>query len=227
MLSMVEASTQITTQSKAGEAALSKQNSELSATYEQALKTMEELRVLSDSAVAAINSNAQAVEGYKATVETLSQSLSEQEKTAQQAADRSHQLIKEMDERYSGRNIAAFFGDAEEIVNSLESVAVDLNKVLTPEDEDSLWKKYYNGDKSAFVRHLAKSLSKKQIVAIHEKYESDDDFRTTVNRYMNEFDRLLEIAKKNEMSEVLTKIVCGSNIGNVYYIIAKALNKMD
>ena len=44
---------------------------------------------------------------------------------------------------------------------------------------------------------------------------------------MNEFDRLLEIAKKNEMSEVLTKIVCGSNIGNVYYIIAKALNKMD
>ncbi len=227
MLSMVEASTQITTQSKAGEVALSKQNSELSATYEQVLKTMEELRTLSDSAVAAINSNAQAVEGYKATVETLSQSLSEQEKTAQQAADRSHRLIKEMDERYSGRNIAAFFGDAEEIVNSLESVAVDLNKVLTPEDEDSLWKKYYNGDKSAFVRHLAKSLSKKQIVAIHEKYESDDDFRTTVNRYMNEFDRLLEIAKKNEMSEVLTKIVCGSNIGNVYYIIAKALNKMD
>jgi len=227
MQSMLEASTQISAQSKIGEESMQKHNIELENTYGKAVQTMDEMEKLAGQILRAADTNAKVLEAYKNNADEVAFALNEQTKIAEEASKRSEQIIKEMEERYGAYNISSFLTDCEQIVSSLESLSIDLNRVLTPDDEDGLWKKYYNGDKSVFARHLAKSLSKKQIVDIHEKYENDENFRAITNRYLNEFDTLTEIARKNDKAEVLLKVLYGSNFGNMYLLISKALGKLD
>ncbi|MDR1694273.1 MAG: hypothetical protein LBR70_03670 [Lactobacillaceae bacterium] len=135
--------------------------------------------------------------------------------------------IKELEKGLSSAELDSFFKSATKIVEQLEAMSVDINRLYSPDTEDELWKKYYNGDSSAFVRHLSKVMTKKQIASIRDLFEKNADFRTFVTRYISEFEYVLEKAKKNEKSSLLLSVLSGSDIGKIYYTLVKALDKLD
>ncbi len=135
--------------------------------------------------------------------------------------------LSDMEKRYENTQIDSFLKDAAYIIERLETVSVDINRIFNPNVEEEIWKKYYNGDTSAFVRYLAKNMTKQQILEIRKLYEKNMDFRNMVTKYLSDFETLLARARVNEHAGVLLSVISGADIGKVYYILAKALDKLN
>lgn len=136
-------------------------------------------------------------------------------------------VLQNLTKSYQGIQAEAFLADAGSIIEKLETISVDINRIFNPKDEEDLWKKFYNGDTGVFVRYLSKNMDKKQVLAIRSKYEKDGDFRMLVNSYLGEFEGLVARAKASERSGVLLAIVSGADIGKLYYVLAKTLDKLN
>ena len=105
-----------------------------------------------------------------------------------------------------------FLRDAASIIEKMETVAVDINRIFNPTAEEEIWKKYYNGDTSAFVRYLAKAMTKNQVIAIRNEFEENLEFRNLVTRYLSDFEALISKARRNERSGILLSVISGADV---------------
>ena len=62
---------------------------------------------------------------------------------------------------------------------------------------------------------------------MREDYEKKTDFRLIVDKYLEDFNSLIAVARENERSSTLLALISGSDIGKVYYILARALGKVN
>ena len=154
-------------------------------------------------------------------------SISTQIKELNEHTRKADNTLKNLTTAYQGIQIEGFLKQAGTIIEKLESISVDINRVFNPKDEEDLWKKFYNGDTAVFVRYLAKNMSKAQISAVRKEFEKNEDFRTQVNAYLSEFELLISSAKSHEHSGLLLSVISGADIGKLYYILAKTLDKME
>ena len=154
-------------------------------------------------------------------------SISTQIKELNEHTRKADNTLKNLTTAYQGIQIEGFLKQAGTIIEKLESISVDINRVFNPKDEEDLWKKFYNGDTAVFVRYLAKNMSKAQISAVRKEFEKNEDFRTQVNAYLSEFELLISSAKSHEHSGLLLSVISGADIGKLYYILAKTLDKIE
>lgn len=150
-----------------------------------------------------------------------------QVKTLLETSTKTDAKLKELITNYDNVKMDSFLKDASYIIEALETSAVDINRLFNPEAVEELWKKYYNGDNSVFVRHLAKNLSKQQIAEIRKLFEQNNDFRKMVTKYLSDFESLLAKAQQNEKAGILLSVITGADIGRVYYVLARALDKLN
>lgn len=135
--------------------------------------------------------------------------------------------LKVLSKTYKGVQVDSFLKNASTIIERLETISVDINRVFNPKDEEDLWKKFYNGDSGIFVRYLSRNMSKQQIQAIRGEFEKNPEFRALVSGYLAEFETLVNHAKNNERSGILLSVISGADIGKLYYILAKTLDKLN
>ena len=135
--------------------------------------------------------------------------------------------IKEMEQLYEGMRVDTFLKNASYILEKLEASAVDINRIFNPNVEEELWKKYYNGDTAAFVRHLTRTMSRSQIIAVKNEFEHNAEFRDVVMRYLTDFESLVNKAKDSEKSGLLLSVISGADVGKLYYILAKSLDRIN
>lgn len=150
-----------------------------------------------------------------------------QTKTLSENALKAEKAMKGLTTAYKDIKVDTFLKDAGKIINRLESVSVDISRLLNPKDEEDLWKKFYNGDTEVFIRAIAKNMTSTQIAALRKEFEKNDDLRKLVNTYMSEFEALVDKSKKNEHSAALMAVISGADLGRLYYVLAKALNKLN
>lgn len=153
--------------------------------------------------------------------------IEKQLKVLTETAQKAEKNLTDMEKRYENAQIDTFLKDAAYIIEKLETSSVDINRIFNPNAEEEIWKKYYNGDTSAFVRYLAKNMTKQQILEIRKLYEKNMDFRNMVTKYLSDFETLVARARMNEHAGVLLSVISGADIGKVYYILAKALDKLN
>ena len=142
-------------------------------------------------------------------------------------AKKANKELVDIEKKYQDVKVDNFLKNATGIIETLENLAVDINAVFNGEAQEKLWAKYYDGDSEAFVRSLAKNISRKQVVAIKTEYEKNSDFRRVVNAYMAEFEKLISKARSCEKSSLLLSVISGADIGKVYYVMARALDKLN
>ena len=157
----------------------------------------------------------------------FNETISSQIKELNEHTRKADNTLKNLTTAYQGIQIEGFLKQAGMIIEKLESISVDINRVFNPKDEEDLWKKFYGGDTAVFVRYLAKNMSRSQVAAIRKEYEKNEDFRSQVNAYLSEFEQLISAAKSHEHSGLLLSVVSGADIGKLYYILAKTLDKME
>ena len=61
----------------------------------------------------------------------------------------------------------------------------------------------------------------------HNTLIMTDDFRILADKYIEDFNNLVAVARESERAGTLLALISGSDIGKVYYILAKALGKVD
>jgi len=112
---------------------------------------------------------------------------------------------------------------ASEILARLQTYSVDMAHLFSPKAEESLWERYYNGDKTVFMRHIKSELSPSKYKKLTELYASDTDFHDSVDKYMSAFEDMTQALGKGDESKLLMSVVIGSDVGRLYMVLADIL----
>ena len=82
------------------------------------------------------------------------------------------------------------------------------------------------GERSAFSRRIYTAQGQKTFEDVRQRYSEDRDFRLTVDRYVQEFERLLGDVGRQDRDGVLTRSYLGSETGKVYSLLAHASGRL-
>jgi hypothetical protein len=134
-------------------------------------------------------------------------------------------LVNELKERTEQVGIADFLRHATFITERLQSLAVDMTRLLETHISEDDWRRFNKGEKGIFVRKMLGFKEKSRLAAIQQKYQADGEFREYVDRYLSQFDSFLKEAKKRDHREVLSTTFLSSDMGKVYMLLARALGR--
>ncbi len=142
--------------------------------------------------------------------------------------DKAKQQIDELEQKYKTTSIDTFMKSSADIISELEALSIDVHGIFNKNGNDNdLWKQYYAGDHGVFVRYLSNNMTKNEIATIRQDYESKPDFRVVVDKYLEDFNSLIASARQNNRAGTLLALISGSDIGKVYYVLARALGKLN
>ena len=215
--------------------AQSKENAELLASQDEFLnKTMGGLKQISAN-IAELNAGLNKTGGdigttlskYERKMTSFGKLLNEHLENLQLGFQKTEQQVEAFNQKFKSASVDVFMRNSEDIINELETMSIDINTIFNKEKDEELWKKYYGGDRTAFARYLAKNMTKKQISAIQKDYEEKSEFRILVDKYIDDFNTLVTTARESERAGTFLALISGSDIGKVYYILARALGKIS
>ena len=112
---------------------------------------------------------------------------------------------------------------ASEILARLQTYSVDMAHLFAPKAEETLWERYYNGDKTVFMRHIKSELKPAKYKKLTDLYETDAEFRDSVDKYMSAFEEMTQSLGKGDESKLLMSVVIGSDVGRLYMVLADIL----
>jgi hypothetical protein len=114
-----------------------------------------------------------------------------------------------------------------ESADSLESLAVDVARMIDHEAAADLWERYKRGERGLFTRRLYTAQGQKAFDEIRRKYRTDPEFRQTVEQYIHEFERLLDDVSRGDRGAAVVRNYLTSDTGKVYTMLAHAAGRFD
>jgi len=139
-------------------------------------------------------------------------------------SNRAREISEALTEQTKVAGTGEFLKRMSLITEALESVAIDLNRVLETRVSEDDWQKFSHGDKSVFLRKILGRRSKSKLGRITKLYREDSEFRDYVTRYLRQFDGLIADAKKTDQEGVLSAGFMTSDAGKVYMLLRAALD---
>jgi hypothetical protein len=109
-----------------------------------------------------------------------------------------------------------------QVVESLNSLSVDIARAIDHDASIELWDRYRRGERDVFTRRLYTLKGQQTFDEIHRKYQSDAEFRSAVDRYCEDFEKLLKDVAKNDRDNVMQQTYLTSDTGKVYTMLAHA-----
>src|SRR5262249_43461638 len=112
-------------------------------------------------------------------------------------------------------------------MESLDSIAVDIARMIDHEAAAELWDRYKGGQRNVFTRKLYTMQGQRAFEEIRRKYRSDREFMQTVDRYIAEFERLLDEVSRGDRGQMVARSYLTSETGKVYTMLAHAAGRFD
>jgi hypothetical protein len=112
-------------------------------------------------------------------------------------------------------------------LESLDSISVDIARMIDHDAAVELWDRYRRGEGNVFTRRLYTLQGQQTFEEIRRKYRADSEFKQTVDRYVEEFERLLAEVSRDDRDSMLTKTYLTSETGKVYTMLAHASGRFD
>src|SRR3954451_21797563 len=112
-------------------------------------------------------------------------------------------------------------------IEALDSLAVDIARMIDHDAAAELWDRYNRGERNVFTRKLYTMQGQKAFDEIRRKYRSERDFQRTVDRYIGEFERLLEEVSRDDRGQQLARSSLAWETGKVYPMLAPAAGRLD
>ena len=110
-------------------------------------------------------------------------------------------------------------------IESLDSLSVDIARMIDHDAAAELWDRYKRGERNVFTRRLYTLQGQKTFDEIRKKYRGDRDFKQTVDRYIGEFERLVEEVSRDDRGQVVARTYLTSETGKVYTMLAHAAGR--
>ncbi len=112
------------------------------------------------------------------------------------------------------------------LIESLNSTAIDVNKILSNEVTDTAWASYLRGDRGIFTRRAVKLLNSGEVREIARHYDDDVEFREQVNRYVHDFEAMLRNVLATRDGSPLSVTLLSSDTGKLYVALAQAIERL-
>jgi hypothetical protein len=138
-----------------------------------------------------------------------------------------HRASREEDERPAERGSRPDERQPRHAIESLDSLSVDIARMIDHEAAVELWDRYKNGESNIFTRRLYTLQGQKTFDEIRRRYRADREFRQTVDRYVAEFERLLDDAARDDRGQVVARTYLTSDTGKVYLMLAHAAGRFE
>ncbi len=223
-----ETADNIANQSKANAGLLIEQDEYVNKSLASLKQISSQIAVLNKDMSAAAGTVGKTLAAYENKMSAFSKVMGEHLNDLNENYDKTQKQYDEFNQKFKVASIDSFMKNSADIISELETISIDINSIFNKTgDDEVLWKKYYEGDHSVFVRYLSKNMTKKEVVAVREDYEKKPDFRVVVDKYLDDFNSLIEAARSNNRASTLLALISGSDIGKVYYILSRALGKVN
>jgi hypothetical protein len=113
-------------------------------------------------------------------------------------------------------------------IDSLDSLAGDIARMVDHDAAADLWERYNRGEPNVFGQtRLYTAQGQKAFEEIRRKYRGDREFMRTVDRYISEFERLLEEVSRDDRGQVVARTYLTSETGKVYTMLAHAAGRFE
>jgi hypothetical protein len=110
--------------------------------------------------------------------------------------------------------------------NPLESLSLDIGRLMDRNLAAEMWDRYQRGESKAFTKRLYTPAGQKAFDEVARKYRADRNFKQTVDRYIIEFERLLDEVARDERGPALLREHLTSETGMVYTLLAHAAGRL-
>ncbi len=112
-------------------------------------------------------------------------------------------------------------------IEKLDSLSVDIARMIDHDAAVELWDRYKRGERNVFTRRLYTLQGQQTFDEMRRKYRRDAEFKDTVDRYIDEFERLLGEAAKDDRDSMVAKTYLTSETGKVYTMLAHASGRFE
>jgi hypothetical protein len=112
-------------------------------------------------------------------------------------------------------------------LESLDSLSVDIARMIDHDAAADLWDRYKRGERNVFTRRLYTLQGQQAFDEIRKKYRADREFKQTVDRYIGEFEHLLDEVARDDRGQVVARTYLTSETGKVYTMLAHAAGRFD
>ncbi|HEX8415019.1 MAG TPA: hypothetical protein VF637_14205 [Sphingomicrobium sp.] len=164
---------------------------------------------------------ANAVESARAASDRLTQQMLSLGQTAtalerhmeQTAADH-----REKDSESFTRRVAL-------LMDSMNSAAIDVGKILSDEVDEKAWDSYLKGNRGVFTRRAVRLINGSETRAIRNHYETDGEFQQSVNRYVHDFEAMLRRVLNEREAGMMAVTLMSSDMGKLYAALSSAIER--
>jgi len=112
------------------------------------------------------------------------------------------------------------------LIESLNSTAIDVSKILSNEVTDTAWAAYLKGDRGIFSRRAVRLLDTGEAREVVAQYENNSEFRDHVNRYVHDFEAMLRRVLTTRDGSPLAVTLLSSDNGKLYVALAQAIERL-
>lgn len=113
-----------------------------------------------------------------------------------------------------------------QVVDSLNSLSVDIARAIDHNTSVDLWERYARGERDVFTRRLYTLRGQQTFDEIREKFVSEREFHEAVVRYCEDFEKLLGDVAKSDRTGLKTREYLTSDTGKVYTMLAHASGRL-
>ena len=199
------------------------------------------IATLDSTATTALDKSAELLQSLKTqsalmteTVETaqgatarLAEDLDQRSKDVRQATEDAVRQSLSLRTDTENNRRDQFLRSATLLIEDINSSAVELNRLLNEDIPEEYWKRYQRGDRGLFARNILRKKDQFTVPVIKANFEKNADFRRAVNRYLDQFDALMEQARDCDSNDVLSATFMTADVGKLYILLSRSLGRME
>jgi len=183
-------------------------------------------RIIDDKIASIAPKLEQAVSSAVATTQSTAAHLTDQLTAIEDMTIKLEQRIlfaKEKAEQSSDEN---FTRRVAQLTESLNSISIDVGKILSNDVTDTEWAAYLRGDRGIFTRRAVRLLDRREVHEILTQYSGNDEFREHVNRYIHDFEAMLRGVLATRDGSAVSVTLLSSDVGKLYVALAQAIERL-
>jgi DNA repair exonuclease SbcCD ATPase subunit len=174
----------------------------------------ERLRGVESAAANAVESARAASDRLTAQMLSLGQTATALERHMEETATEQ----REKDSETFARRVAM-------LMDSMNSAAIDVGKILSDEVDEKAWDSYLKGNRGVFTRRAVRLMDGSETRAIRAHYDSDGEFQQSVNRYVHDFEAMLRRVLGERDGGVMAVTLMSSDMGKLYAALAQVIER--
>ena len=163
------------------------------------------------------NVAARAIDSARAASDRLTQQMLTLGQTA--AALEQHMELTSKEQRE--KDSEAIARRVSLLMDSMNSAAIDVGKILSDEIDDKAWDSYIKGNRGVFTRRAVRLMGGSEARAIKAHYDSDPEFQQSVNRYIADFEIMLRRVLAERDGGIIAVTLMSSDMGKLYAALAQ------